>query len=202
MSCTKTEGMGEQLTAVTKTVLDVAQKMRVQRAITLQQLRVDATHALVQEASKTTASFISRQKELKESGMAPDTIKKTLGHPSNHITNRWLEMWLQTLSQEEQEKEKAIIAQWEGGWVALQKEIPHLKICRMYGGATKRIEVAIPFEEEMRRQPEQWSTSVTRSFCLMLKALAADATPLMGTAPPSDLERQLQRMLDSSKPAA
>ena len=196
----KTEGMGEQLTAVTKLALDGAQKMRTQRACTLLQYRVEATHMLVQEASRTTQSFIEKQKALKLEGKNPEQIKDALGHPSNHITNRWLQLWLATLSPEEKAKEEAIICKWQGGWRALQREVPHLKVCRMYGGATKRIEVALPYAQMVERHPAEWSNSVTRSFLLAFASLGKEAVPMEGAAPPSDLERQLQRMLDAAKP--
>ena len=190
-----TEEVQEQLVVMQKALLDCTQKLRVQRSITLHQIKLPADHVLITLASKATAEFIRVQKEMKESGSNPEQIRTRLGHPSVHIVNEWLKAYVAKLEGEAKQKVEATIATWKG-WQAIQQEVPHLKVCKMFGGQTKRVEAALPWALLAEKDKVGWQQSVTRTLLDCLELLAPDRVMLEGTAPPSDLERRLQGMLD------
>ena len=76
------------------------------------QFRVPATHRIITSAKEAAEKFSSEQKRLKEAGTTQEAIRQRLGHPNNHVVNRWLGIYLAELPEPTQTETRKAVEAW------------------------------------------------------------------------------------------
>ena len=173
-----------------------AQATRALKATVFECIRMPVDSQWAAAHKEGTVGFMKLLEETKKTTKDADKIRQITSHPSVHGFNMLVKKYIEQGAPHAQLL-KDSAAHWTSELVA--EQVKHCKLCKMYGGKTVRLEIAVPLALTMvTSQPPTaacpaWAWVVVRES--MLKT--PNHVVMRGQAPPGELERQLQTWLDA-----
>ena len=187
------------LSLVAKLSMATALRTRVLAAIMYSVYRLDAQSQYILSHRQATKRYAEVAKDLKENqGLNADTIRDKIGLPCVHAFLEQVKVLIKDEKDENTQKSyQASVEAWnEKGWKHIHHHIRLFRVEKMYNSAHTKLIVHVPLALENTRTAPDLSPS--EMWIHLKKALMSTphARELEGIAPPGDLERQIQGILD------
>ena len=194
----QSEGVQETMLVMSKLLLSVAQAVRQHAAVLSVTWLIPTDGVLHRCCREATQRWQQVKESLIENGLKGEELKLKLGPPSAAVVNALVKM-LMDQQQDGPEKQlmETVIAESKT-WQDIAKCFPMCCIRKAHKGETKKLIISCPEERliQVAAVQKSWTLFMTPMRALINKNKAKE---LVGTAPPGDLERKLQRWIDAKQ---